>query len=152
MGLLDIFRSKGSLVGDLAISDLPECKMLSVNVHLFSARSASDPLPYNGNPPPSAYQNEISVREADDPIDKPLRFSVKKTAGFYHIDVGVIAYREANGTMYAQVEHFFPLERPCEIAAGQMRTVQLRVRWPAIPLEELGVYGTIYPQAVAPDA
>ena len=152
MGLLDIFRSKGTLVGDLALSDLPECKMLSVTVHLFAARSASDPLPYEGNPPPPAYRNEISVREAHDPIHKPLRFSVKKTAGFYHIDVGVIAYREANGRMYAQVEHFFPFERPCEITAGQTRAVQLRVRWPAIPLEELGVYGTIHPQGMAPDA
>jgi hypothetical protein len=146
MSLFDVFRPKGTLTGELVLADMPECKMLSATVHFFQARTRLDSLPYEGNPPPTAYHNEVSIREAEDPSDKPLRFSVSKAAGFYHIDVGVIAYREVNGRMFAQVEHFFPLEHPCEIQAGEERMVVLRVRWPNVPLEELHHYGTVFPE------
>ena len=152
MALLDVFRPKGILTGELLLVGMPDCKMLSATIHFFSARTGSDPLPYDGNLPPSAYHDEFSVREAEDPSDKPLRFRVRKAAGFYHIDVGVIAYREVNGRMFAQVEHFFPLERPCEINAGKEKTVVLQVRWPDVPLAELHHYGTMSPQSKDSDA
>ena len=145
MALLDVFRRTGIISGELVLVGMPQCKMFSATVHFFSVRSGMDPLPYDGNPPPSAYRDEFSVREAEDPSDKPLRFSIRKPAGFYHIDVGVIAYREVDGKMFAQVEHFFPLERPCEVSAGEEKTVVLQVRWPDVPLEELHHHGTIYP-------
>ena len=73
MALFDILRPKGTLTGELVLAEMPECKMLSATVHFFPARSVSDPFPYGGNPPPSAYRGEISVREAEDPARKDWR-------------------------------------------------------------------------------
>jgi hypothetical protein len=62
------------------------------------------------------------------------------------LDVGVIAYIERDGKIYAQVEWFFPMAGPIRIEAGATRRAHSTVDWPDIPFDELGVYGTIYPQ------
>jgi hypothetical protein len=146
MALLDFFRSKGRLSGTVILIDLPECAMLSVNIHPFRVSEPSAPLPYSGEPPGSAYTCEISVREAEQALDKPLTFSVDWPVGYYHLDVGVIAYREVEGKMYAHVEHFFPLPRPCQVVAGKECSVHLSVRWPSTPIDQLPRYGTVNPR------
>ena len=91
------------------------------------------------------YIDTESVKEAEEPDDKPLRFSVERTVGFYYLAVSVIAYLERSGKMFAQVERFFPMTRPCQIRPGVEQPVELAVTWPDIPFDELGSYGTFYP-------
>ncbi len=45
----------------------------------------------------------------------------------------------------AQVELFFPLAHPVSVTRKQARRVELKPRWPEVPLEELGYYGTVKP-------
>jgi hypothetical protein len=147
MAWLDAFRRKGRLSGTVAIHGLPECVGLSVTVNPFRVSHAAAPQPYGGAPPGSAYTDEISIREDQDPADKPLVFAVERPVGYYYLDVGVIAYREVHGKLYAHVEHFFPHPTPCEVVADGECVVQLSVHWPSTPIEELPRYGTMYPQS-----
>jgi hypothetical protein len=96
-------------------------------------------------PPGNAYRNLTWIKEREDPNNFPLKFSLTKPSGFYFVDVGVIAFREVDGKMYAQVEHFFPNEKPVEIVQNEETFIQLTVKWPDIPLGELGSYGIVYP-------
>src|SRR5258707_2847600 len=117
MGILDMFRRKGSVAGMVVLRGLPPHRMYSVSVTLFKVASAAAPPPFGGNPPTDQYRDVASVKEADEPDDKPLRFQVHRSAGFYYLAVGVIAYLERDGKMFAQVERFFPMTHPCQIQA-----------------------------------
>jgi len=87
-----------------------------------------------------------SVKEAEEPDDKQLRFSFQRPTSHYYLGVSVIAFLERDGKMFAQVERFFPMTRPCEIRAGGEQQIQLAVSWPDIPFDELHTYGTVHPQ------
>ncbi len=146
MALLDAFRPRGGLAGVITFAGLPECKQICVSVGLFRARSAGAPLPHGGHPSGSACRDVVPVRDAEDPDDKPLRFDVQRPVGHYHVQVSVIAIREVDGSLYAQVERFFPLQSACRVAAGMGTAVELTVEWPSTPIKELPVYGTVYPR------
>lgn len=146
MGIFDIFKRKGTLKGEVVLRGLPPHKMYSVSVTFFPVTSAASPPPFGGDPPPERWTDDSSVKEAEEPDDKPLHFSFERVAGFYYLGVSVIAYLERDGKMFAQVEQFFPMSRPCEIRAGSEQQVQLPVAWPDIPFDELHTYGTVHPQ------
>jgi len=146
MSNLNIYERKGALAGAVTLRGLPMCKAYSVSVALFPVPSDSSPPPFGGEPPAEKYTDEVTIKGAEEAEDKPLRFQLERTSGFYYLDVGVIAYIERDGKMYAQVERFFPMASPIRIEAGATRQVHLAVDWPDIPFDELGVYGTIYPQ------
>jgi hypothetical protein len=120
--------------------------MYSVTVTFFPVASASSPPPFDGDPPTSAWTDTDSVKEAEEPDEKPLRFSFQRTAGHYYLGVGVIAYLERGGKMFAQVERFFPMTQSCEIRPGGEQQIELSVSWPDIPFDELHHYGTLRPK------
>lgn len=146
MAIFDIFKRKGTLKGEVVLRGLPPHKMYSASVTFFPVASAAAPPPFAGDPPPERWTDDASVKEADEPDDKPLHFSFQRAAGFYFLGVGVIAYLERDGRMFAQVERFFPMTRPCEIRADSEQQIELAVSWPDIPFEELQTYGTVHPQ------
>jgi hypothetical protein len=147
MAMFDIFKKKGTLTGEVVLHGLPPHKMYSVTVTFFRVVSASAPPPFGGDPSVDQYpDDDESVKEADEPDDKPLRFRAQRSVGFYYLAVGVIAYLERGDRMFAQVERFFPMTSPCEITAAGEQHVQLKVWWPDIPFDELHSYGTIHPQ------
>ena len=146
MAIFDIFKRKGTLKGEVLLHGLPPHKMYSVTVTFFPVASAASPPPFAGDPPTESWTDGASVKEATEPDDKPLHFSFERAAGFYYLGVGVIAYMERDGKLFAQVERFFPMSQPCEIRAGGTQQVQLPVSWPDIPFDELHAYGTVHPQ------
>ncbi len=146
MAIFDIFKKKGTLTGEVVLRGLPPHKMYSVTVTFFPVASAAAPAPFDGDPPTDRWTDTSSVKEAEEPDDKPLRFSFQRTAGHYYLGVSVIAFLERDGKMFAQVERFFPMTRPCEIRAGGEQQIQLPVSWPDIPFDELHTYGTVHPQ------
>ena len=146
MAIFDFFKKKGTLSGEVVLSGLPPHKMYSVTVTFFPVASAASSTPFDGDPPPDKWTDTSPVKEAEEPDDKQLRFSFQRTAGYYYLGVGVIAYLERGGKMFAQVERFFPMTQPCEIRAGGKHQIQLAVSWPDIPFDELPTYGTIHPQ------
>jgi hypothetical protein len=147
MAILDIFRKKGWVTGTVAVHGLPPHKAYSLSVTFFPVGSASAPPPFGGDPSADQYpDNDESVKGADEPDDKPLRFRAQRSAGFYYLAVGVIAYMERDGKMCAQVERFFPMTRPCQIQRDVEQQVELIVTWPDIPFDELHSYGTFHPQ------
>ena len=152
MSLLNFFKRKGKIAGQVTIHGLPSHKFYSASLAFFPVASASSPPPFGGEPPANQYTDESPLKEAEDPEDKPLRFEFERPTGYYYLDVGVIAYLERNGKMFAQVEHFFPLNTPVRIEPDSTRQSDLSVSWPDIPFEELGTYGTIYPKNKPNDA
>jgi hypothetical protein len=146
MAIFDIFKKKGTVGGEVVLRGLPPHKMYSVTVTFFPVSSISSPPPFNADPPVDKWTDTSSVKEAEESDDKPLRFSFQRAAGYYYLGVGVIAFLERGGKMFAQVERFFPMSRPCKIQAGGEEHVQLSVSWPDIPLEELHTYGTVHPK------
>ncbi|MGC3957593.1 MAG: hypothetical protein QM813_06420 [Verrucomicrobiota bacterium] len=146
MAIFDIFKKKGTLAGEVRLRGLPPHKMYSVTVTFFPVGSASSLPPFDGDPPTDKWTDTASVKEAEEPDDKPLRFRCERVTGYYYLGVGVIAFLERDGKMFAQVERFFPMSQPCEIRAGGEQQVQLAVSWPDIPLDELHTYGTVHPQ------
>src|ERR1051326_556769 len=145
MGILNIFRKKGWVTGMVVVHGLPPHKMYSLSLTFFQVGSAAAPPPFGGDPPADRYVDDESVKEAYEPDNKPLRFRAQRPVGFYYLAVGVIAYLERDGKMFAQVERFFPMSRPCQIQSGVEQQVDLAVTWPDIPFHELPSYGTVYP-------
>jgi hypothetical protein len=145
VAIFDIFKKKGTLTGEVLLRGLPPHKMYSVAVTFFPVASASSPPPFDGDPPTDKWTDTASVKEAEEPDDKSLRFRFERVAGFYYLGVGVIAFLERGGKMFAQVERFFPMARPCQIQAGVEQQIQLAVAWPDIPFHELHSYGTVHP-------
>ena len=145
MELFDIFKKKGTIAGEIVLRGLPSHKMYSVTITFFSVGSASSQPPFNGDPPPNKWRDTAPVKEAEEPDDKPLGFCFQRASGHYYLGIGVIAFLERDGKMFAQVERFFPMTRPCEIQAGIEQQIQLAVAWPDIPLNELNAYGIIHP-------
>ncbi len=146
MAIFDIFKKKGTLTGEVVLRGLPPHRMYSVTVTFFPVSSAASLAPFDGDPPTDKWTDTGSVKEAEEPADKPLRFSFQRTAGHYYLGVSVIAFLERHGKMFAQVERFFPMTRSCEIRAGAEQQIQLAVSWPDIPFDELHTYGTVHPQ------
>jgi hypothetical protein len=145
MRILGIFRRKGVIAGEVSVRALPPHKMYSVSLTFFPVVSGSSVPPFDSDPPVDAWRDYTPVKEAEEPEDKPLRFTCKRPAGHYYIGVGVIAYLERGAKLYAQVERFFPMSRPCHIRPGAKEMVALTVEWPDIPFESLPHYGTVYP-------
>ena len=146
MSIFDVFKGKGTLTGEVVLHGLPPHKMYSVSVTFFAVTSAASPPPFNGDPPTDKWTDTSPIKKAEDPDSKPLRFSAQRTAGHYYLGVSVIAFIERGGKMFAQVERFFPLTRPCQVQAESEQQVQLAVSWPDIPFDELPTYGTVHPK------
>jgi hypothetical protein len=146
MAILDLFRRKGFLTGTVIVRGLPPHKAYSVSITTFRVPSASSPPPYGGDPPVDRYTNDEPVKEADEAEDKPLSFRLSRAEGSYFLGVGVIAYLDRDGKMFAQVERFLPMTRPCQVMSGCEHQVEVVVAWPAIPFEDLHAYGTIHPR------
>jgi len=145
MAIFDIFKRKGTVAGEVLLRGLPPHKMYSVTVTFFRVSSASSPPPFDADPPADNWTDTAPVKETDEPDDKPLHFAFQRATGHYYLGVGIIAFLERGGKMFAQVERFFPMTRSFEVQAGVEQQVQLAVTWPDIPLDELHTYGTVHP-------
>jgi hypothetical protein len=152
MAIFDIFKRKGTVAGEVLLHGLPPHKMYSVSVTFFPVSSASSPPPFDADPPVDRWTDTASIKKAEESDDKPLHFSFQRAAGHYYLGVGIIAYLERGGRMFAQVERFFPMTHSCHIQSRVEQQVELAVVWPDIPLEELHTYGTMYPKSKTRDA
>ena len=128
MAIFDIFKKRGTVTGEVVLRGLPPHKMFSVTVTFFPVSSASSPPPFNGDPPVDRWTDTGSVKEVEEPDNKPLRFSFQRAAGHYYLGVGVIAFLERSGKMFAQVERFFqcPVLLSFRVAASNELTWQFR--------------------------
>jgi len=150
MAILDIFKRKGTIAGEVLVHGLPPHKRYCVNVTFFSVSSASSPPPFDADPPADKWIDTESVKEVEESDDKPLRFSFQRAGGYYYLGVGVIAFLERGGDMFAQVERFFPMSRPCQIQPGGEQQIRLAITWPDIPFGQLHTYGTVYQRREVP--
>ena len=147
MVFFDFLKKKGAVNGVVVIHGLPTHEMYSVSLTAFKVASAESPPPFNGDPPIEEWENsDYSVKEAEEPDDKPLHFSFETSPGFYYFGVGVIAFISKNDKMFAQVERFFPMTQPIHIQVAASKPLELVASWPDIPFEELSSYGTMHPQ------
>jgi hypothetical protein len=146
MGIFDIFRRKGVVSGEVSLINLPSHKMYSVSVTFFPVASASSMPPFDADPPVDEWRDTVSVKEAEESDDKPLWFTAQRPLGHYYLGVSVIAYMERGGRLFAQVERFFPMKRPCHVQARVEANVALGATWPDVPFESLSHYGTMYPK------
>jgi hypothetical protein len=146
MAIFDRFKQKGIVAGQVVVRGLPPHKMYSASITFFKVYDASSHRPFGGNPPVEKWMDTESVKEAEEPDDKPLRFRVERASGFYYLGVSFIVFLERGGKMFAQVERFFPMTQPCHIHPDAEQNVQLEVTWPDIPFDELHSYGTIHPK------
>jgi hypothetical protein len=139
MDILDRFLPKVALNVEVTVDGLPPHWALAV--HALSLRVGSA-----GVRPvvdPHRYESEC-VKEAEAAEAWPLRFVLRRRPGFYYIGLSVIAFRNEAGKTYAQVERFFPMPSPCRVDRKSEVPIVLNVRWPDIPLSELGSYGTVH--------
>ncbi len=147
MAFFDFLKKKGAVNGVVIIHGLPAHEMYSVSLTAFKVASAESSPPFNGDPPIEKWDNsDYSVKEPEEPDDKPLHFSFETSPGFYYFGVGVIAFINKNEKMFAQVERFFPMTQPIHIQVATSKPLELIVSWPDIPFEELNSYGTMHPQ------
>lgn len=142
MAILDLFNRKGTVAGTVVIHGLPAHETYSVSVTFFRVSAATSPAPDDDL---QAKRDTETVKAEAEPDDKPLNFRFQKPSGFYYISVGVIVYFRRDGKMFAQVERFYPMPRPCQLQAGGEQEVELAVTWPDIPFDELHYYGTVDP-------
>jgi hypothetical protein len=140
------------VAGEVSLPGLPPHKMYSVSVTFFPVSSASSAPPFDADPPVDEWRDTEPVKEAKEPDDKPLRFTCQRPGGHYYLGVGVIAYLERGGKMFAQVERFFPMNQPCHVRPGFEERVALTAAWPDTPFESLSHYGTVYPDKSQGDA
>jgi hypothetical protein len=141
--------------GAIKHSNLPTARGLTLGVAFFRVPTADTPPPFNGDPPGDAVTDCYSVYESvdlhADSIDIPdlIPFSIAREPGIYYLQLRAVLYRFHNGKHFAQVEQFFFTRRPLEISA-ELPLVTLPMEWPDIPLEDLGVDGTVKPKRKLP--
>jgi hypothetical protein len=145
MGIFSLFKQKGIVAGEVVLRGVPQHEMYSVSLGLFRVSSAESPVLTDSTTPAGEWTDNQSVKESQEPDDKPLRFRFERPAGFYYLAISAIVYMRRNGKMFAQVERFFPMTQPCSITAGTVPEIRLEAVWPDIPLEELGSYGVFRP-------
>ena len=139
MGILDLIRPKGSITAEVRIDGLPPHWALIVDALSLRVPSAVTP-PITD---PHRFESDC-VKQEEAREEWPLRFVLRRPAGFYYVGLSVIAFRNENGKSYAQVERFYPMSSPCRLEAKAEERLVLNVRWPDIPLAELESYGTVH--------
>jgi hypothetical protein len=119
---------------------------------MFRVGAATDPAPYGGDPPATAATDSHDVftqvdlnTERSQPAYE-LPFLVERPPGFYYLQVRAILFRHERGKAYAQAEQFFFARRPLPLSDEPLGVVTLPIRWPQIPLEDLGTYGVMVPR------
>ena len=141
--------------GAIEHSNLPPARGLTLDVAFFRVPTADTPPPFDGNPPGDAVTDCHTVyKQVDldtDSIDIPelLPFSIPREPGIYYLQLRAMLCRFHNGKHFAQTEQFFFTRQPLEISP-ELPSVTLPMEWPDIPLEDLGVYGTVKPKRKLP--
>jgi hypothetical protein len=145
MRILDFFKQKGSIRGNIIPHCIPPHSKSIVSVCLFKVNAENSPLPFDGSPSADRMVDTIEIRDAGNPLDSPLSFCAEREPGFYHLQVTYIAFLNCEGERVAQLERFFPNQRPTRIDGRKETVVELKFWWPDIPVEELGLCGTFRP-------
>jgi len=140
------------LEGTIAVTGLPPHRGLIVNLCFFPVTADDAPAPYGGDPPAEAATDshevvkrvDLHTESSQSAYDLP--FAVERAAGYYYVQVRAILFRMQAGKVFAQAEQFFFARRPLSLTLEPIGGVTLPVRWPPIPLEDLGTYGIVKPQ------
>ena len=140
-----------TLEGAVEPSHLPVARGLSLDIAFFRVPTVDTLPPFDGDPPGDAVTDchtifshvDLNVESID--IPSLIPFSVPRESGVYFLQLRATLYRFANGKHFAQAEQFFFTRRPLELTPD-LPTITLPMEWPDIPLEDLGVYGTIKPK------
>jgi hypothetical protein len=148
MGLLDLFRSKGTLSGRVEIQNLPEARLgYAVTVAFFRVASATTPLTWM-SPPDSEIKDMVVIKDPKDPEGRPLHFTVVRPVGFYYVLVGVVLITPpVNGRANADIKRYFPPQEPLEVVADDTARVKLVFDWNTIPDALLKDRGVMRPQS-----
>jgi hypothetical protein len=125
--------------GRITIEDLPTSHIgCLVTFALFRVAGADSEAPFDGDPPPEKYVDVIKLRENDKaPITGPLEFSVERPAGYYYLGIRLIPLYERDGRMVAEVQTFFPLQKPFVLPSANDAKLLIRISWRPIPKENL---------------
>ena len=141
-----------TLNGEVVLSGLPPHCGLIASLCFFSVAHADAPVPYGGDPPASAV---IDCHEIVETVDmhtevsqevRELQFTTERPVGFYYLQVRAVLFRARADKLFAQTEQFFFGRRPLPLTEEPSGRITLPVRWPQIPLDELGSFGVITPQ------
>lgn len=147
---MSLFKKKGELTGTVRIADVPPFLGYSMTLSLFRVNGLDAPSPFAGAAPPESRQDEAELSKSihfdqeDATGHLNAGFRLSRPVGWYYLQLNVILYRKENETTYAHVERFPFLKRPVEIPSGGQNIV-LPVSWPATPIDELELYGTMKP-------
>jgi hypothetical protein len=137
MGVFDFFKRRGRLNGIVVVSALPPHLKFAVDAAILKVGS----IPHSAND----YRDVVAVKELDDPIDKPLVFSVKRPIADYFVAINLWVLFDRGKTMELQTEWLFPMENPVRLNAHQEQIIEIQAVWPSIPPEKLKHFGTVHP-------
>ena len=124
------FRKKGSINGTVSIDNMPETKKFSVSVSFFPVENELSNPPVGLESSARENRDSINIKNYKEEIESPFPFKAERKSGYYYLDIRVIAYLERDGKLCAQVEHFFPLEKPINIDSKNEVIVDLNPIWP----------------------
>ena len=140
------------LEGSIAIVGLPPHRGLIVTLCFFPVESADAPAPYGGDPPGEAatdtheVANQVDLHTESSQSAYDLPFVADRPDGLYYLQVRTVLFRTRAAKVFAQAEQFFFARRPLLLSQEPLGHVTLPVKWPGIPLEDLGTYGVVKPQ------
>jgi hypothetical protein len=140
-----------TLSGKIAIENLPPNRGISATIAFFPVNDERAAKPFDGDPPGDAIKDsEHLLEEVDFDTEtsvatRAIPFSVSRPAGHYYIQLRFILYRFKDGKAFAQAEQFFFGKRTLPLL-DDIDALTLPVKWPSIPLEELGCYGNVEPK------
>jgi hypothetical protein len=138
--------------GSIRVTELPPNRGVILNLALFRVESPSSPPPYDGDPPADSITDVVAILEDVDlarpestGTERLVEFEFRRPPGDYYVQVRAVVFRSSGDRMVAQAEQFFFGRRPLSIGAAEVAGVEFPVVWPAMPVEDLGVYGTVRP-------
>ena len=134
------------LSGIIAISDMPPHRGLVVSLALHSV-SYPDAEPPGDDAFPEESTEVYNSVDLNTEIEQPviaIPYVISHAASHVYIQLSTILFRQKGEQAFAQVERFTFAKRSLPLF-GDLHSVTLPVSWPQIPLEELGSYGTVYP-------
>ncbi len=156
---MDIGQSQGNdklvglkkFSGQVSLTNLPPHRGLIISIAFFKVDGLHSDVPFGGNPSgeeisdvTEIYNNvNLELDMTDTSMAAP--FSLNREKGYFYIQARVILFRKKDEKMYAQAEQYFYSQRPI-LLNDDLSSVVLPVKWPAIPIEELGLYEKIKPK------
>ncbi len=144
------FHQEKTITGNVVIEDVPHNYGMIVSLAFFPVKRKDDPPPHGTYPEEQYIKDTYEIMDTVN-LDRErtehqnvIPYTFTKKPGYYYVQIRAILFRKNSNNVFAQTEQFFFEKRPLEIT-DHITNLELPVRWPSIPLEQLGSYGVIQP-------